>query len=388
MSRRLRVGMLAGSATTAFGGVSQAMQSLSRALAARGNVEVEVFSLRRDAGSVLDFGGIPVHIAPVVGPRGFGYAPDLLAMLRRRELDCLHVHGVWMYLSVAARRWHAATGRPYVVSPHGMLDEWAMQSRSLKKRAARFLYEDAHLGGAACLHALCEAERRSIRRLGYESPICVVPNGVEPIAEGGGLPAWRKAYGEGANVLLFLGRVTPKKHLAELLEAWRRVLPLAMATSWRLVIVGPPDAGYGEELAAFVGAAGLSDSVTLAGPAFGDARAAAFRASDAFILPSVSEGQPMGALEALSCGLPVLLTPQCNLPEAESAGAAIDIEADPQGITAGLIRLFNMAPEVRRAMGERGRKLIAAQFDWDVSAASFEDLYWRVTTSLDHAIVA
>ena len=96
----------------------------------------------------------------------------------------------------------------------------------------------------------------------------------------------------------------------------------------------------------------------------------------------------MGALEALSCGLPVLLTPQCNLPEAESAGAAIDIEADPQGITAGLIRLFNMAPEVRRAMGERGRKLIAAQFDWDVSAASFEDLYWRVTTSLDHAIVA
>jgi poly(glycerol-phosphate) alpha-glucosyltransferase len=380
--------MLAGSATTAFGGVSQAMQSLSRALAARGNVEVEVFSLRRDAGTVLDFGGIPVHVAPVIGPRGFGYAPELLAMLRRRELDCLHVHGVWMYLSVAARRWHAATGRPYVVSPHGMLDEWAMQSRSLKKRAARLLYEDAHLGGAACLHALCEAERRSIRRLGYEAPICVVPNGVESMSEAGDPPRWRKTYGEGANVLLFLGRVTPKKHLAELLEAWRRVLPLATATSWRLVIVGPADPGYGEELTAFIGSAELSGSVTLAGPAFEDARAAAFRASDAFILPSISEGQPMGALEALSCGLPVLLTPQCNLPEAESAGAAIGIAPDPEGIIPGLIRLFNMTPAARRAMGESGRRLIAAQFDWDVSAASFEDLYWRVTTPLDHAIVA
>jgi poly(glycerol-phosphate) alpha-glucosyltransferase len=132
MTKRLRVGMLAGSATTAFGGVSQAMQSLSRALAARHNVDVEVFSLARDAGDVLDFGAIPVHVAPVVGPRSFGYAPELLTMLRRRDLDCLHVHGVWMYLSVAARRWHAITGRPYIVSPHGMLDEWAMQSRSLK----------------------------------------------------------------------------------------------------------------------------------------------------------------------------------------------------------------------------------------------------------------
>jgi hypothetical protein len=237
--------MLAGSATTAFGGVSQAMQSLSRALAARHNVDVEVFSLARDAGDILDFGAIPVHVASVVGPRSFGYAPELLTMLRRRDLDCLHVHGVWMYLSVAARRWHAITGRPYIVSPHGMLDEWAMQSRSLKKRAARLLYEDAHLGSAACLHALCVPEQQSIRRLGFDAPISVVPNGVDRLAEDGPQPAWRTAYGRNARVLLFLGRVTPKKHLAELLEAWRRIAPLAAETGWRLVIVGPPDPGYG-----------------------------------------------------------------------------------------------------------------------------------------------
>lgn len=388
MSRRVRIGMLAGSATTAFGGVSQAMQSLSRALAGRGNVDIEVFTLRRDAGATLDFGDIPVHVAPVIGPRGFGYAPELLAMLLRRDLDCLHVHGVWMYLSVAARRWHAATGRPYIVSPHGMLDEWAMQSRSLKKRAARLLYEDAHLGGAACLHALCESEQRSIRRLGFDAPIRVVPNGVDRLAETGLLPAWRQAYGANAKVLLFLGRVTPKKQLAELLEAWRQVSPLAAATSWRLVIVGPADPGYGEALAAIVERAALADSVELAGPAYGEARAAAFRAADAFILPSLSEGLPMGALEALSCGLPALLTPQCNLPEAEAAGAAIGIAPDAEGIVAGLIRLFNMTPAARRAMGESGRRLIAERFDWNATAAAFEDIYWRITTPLDRANVA
>ena len=388
MTRRLRVGMLAGSATTAFGGVSQAMQSLSCALAARRNVDVEVFSLRHDAGDVLDFGAIPVHVAPVIGPKSFGYAPELLAMLRRRDLDCLHVHGVWMYLSVAARRWHAATGRPYIVSPHGMLDEWAMQSRSLKKRAARLLYEDAHLGGAACLHALCAPEQRSIRRLGYDAPISIVPNGVDRLADDAPRPAWRTAYGADARVLLFLGRVTPKKHLAELLEAWRRIAPLAVDTGWRLVIVGPADPGYGEDLRAIIEGAALAASVTLAGPAYGEARAAAFRAADAFILPSVSEGQPMGALEALSCGLPALLTPQCNLPEAESAGAAIGISPDPEGIIAGLIRLFNMPLVARQAMGENGRRLVAERFDWNAAAAAFEDLYWRITTPLDHASVA
>jgi poly(glycerol-phosphate) alpha-glucosyltransferase len=388
MTKRLRVGMLAGSATTAFGGVSQAMQSLSRALAARRNVDVEVFSLARDAGDVLDFGAIPVHVAPVVGPKSFGYAPDLLAMLRRRDLDCLHVHGVWMYLSVAARRWHAITGRPYIVSPHGMLDEWAMQSRSLKKRAARLLFEDAHLGSAACLHALCVPEQQSIRRLGFDAPISVVPNGVDRLAESGPPPAWRTTYGRDTRVLLFLGRVTPKKHLAELLEAWRRIAPLAVDTGWRLVIVGPADPGYGESLKAIIEAGALGSSVELAGPAYGGARAAAYRAADAFILPSISEGQPMGALEALSCGLPALLTPQCNVPEAESAGAAIGISPDPEGIIAGLIRLFNLSPAARRAMGENGRELVAERFDWNAAAAAFEDIYWRVTTPIDRASVA
>jgi poly(glycerol-phosphate) alpha-glucosyltransferase len=216
----------------------------------------------------------------------------------------------------------------------------------------------------------------------------VVPNGVDRLAEDGPQPAWRTAYGRNARVLLFLGRVTPKKHLAELLEAWRRIAPLAVETGWKLVIVGPADPGYGENLKAIIEAGALTSSVELAGPAYGAARAAAYRAADAFILPSISEGQPMGALEALSCGLPALLTPQCNLPEAEAAGAAIGIAPDPEGIIAGLIRLFNMPGAARRAMGENGRRLIAERFDWDATAAAFEDIYWRITTPIDRASVA
>jgi poly(glycerol-phosphate) alpha-glucosyltransferase len=375
MNKRLRIGMLVGSTTSTSGGVPQAVQSLSLALMARDTVEVEIFSLQHDALHGLDFGGIPVHVAPVLGPRGFSFAPSLIDMLTRRGLDCLHVHGLWMYLSLAAQRWHGITGRPYVISPHGMLDPWAMRHQKLKKRAARLIYEDAHLRQAACLHALCEAEEAAIRALGFAVPVSIVPNGVDPIPEETSVPAWHRP---GEKVLLFLGRVTPKKHVLELLEAWSQVADKAAASGWRLVVVGPIDAGYADKLGEMLRP---SPSVHLAGPAYGPERAAAYRHADAFILPSVSEGLPMGALEAMSCGLPSLLTPECNLPEAFAADAALEIGADPAAIANGLETLFAMSEARRAHMGGNGRRLVARRFTWPRAAAGMEEIYRRVTSS-------
>jgi len=377
MTRPLRIGMLVGSTTTLGGGVPQAVQSLSRTLAARGNIEIEIFSLAHDPKHGLDFGGLPLHVAPVLGPRGFSYAPSLLDMLLRRDLDCLHVHGIWMYLSLAAQRWHARTGRPYVVSPHGMLDPWAMRHQRLKKRAARLLYEDAHIGQAACLHALCEAERSAIRMLGYAAPIAIVPNGVDPIPlDASDRPGARE------KVLLFLGRVTPKKHVLELLEAWSM---LKDHRGWRLAVVGPIDAGYADRLGEILQP--IPDA-QLAGPAYGSGRAAAYRSAHAFVLPSVSEGLPMGALEALSCGLPSLLTPQCNLPEAFAADAAFEIAGDAEALARGLAELFDTPDARLREMGENGRRLIAARFTWPKAAAGIEAIYRRITTSNGNASAA
>ncbi|HEY4203089.1 MAG TPA: glycosyltransferase [Devosiaceae bacterium] len=388
MKRPLRVGMLVGSTTTTGGGVPQAVQSLSRALVERGTMEIEVFSLQHDAAQGLDFDGIPLHVAPVLGPRGFSYAPSLLDMLKQRNLDCLHVHGIWMYLSVAAQRWHAMTGRPYIISPHGMLDGWAMRQQRLKKRAARLLYEDAHLGQAACLHALCESERKSIRELGYQPAICVIPNGVDPIPAAVKPPAWRDLFEATDNILLFLGRVTPKKHVLELLHAWNHVAVEAAAQRWKLVVVGPIDAGYNAALSEMLRQHLMSQTVHMAGPAYGVERAAAYRAASAFILPSISEGLPMGALEALSCGLPSLLTPECNLPEAFGADAALRIGTDVDGIARGLSALFRLSDNRRRAMGANGQRLVEERFNWQRSAAQMEEIYRRITASNGHVNAA
>ncbi len=89
-----------------------------------------------------------------VRQRAFGYAPGLARSLHGRRPALLHANGLWMYPSFASLRWSRRAGRPYLVSPHGMLDPWAVRRAVWKKRLVAWWFENAHLAGAACLHAL------------------------------------------------------------------------------------------------------------------------------------------------------------------------------------------------------------------------------------------
>jgi poly(glycerol-phosphate) alpha-glucosyltransferase len=374
----MRVGMVVASITDAGGGVTEALRSLTRAVHRPPVSAVDVFTLSGPAEDGLaDWGGAGLHHHAVRGPASFSYAPALNRSLGDHPIDLLHLHGLWMYPSVATRRWRAATGRPLVISPHGMLDAWALANSGWKKRIARRLYEDDNLRRAACVHALCEAELLAIRRCGLTGPICLIPNGVDLApATPPPPPPWRQALPRQVRVALYLGRLHPKKGVAELLRAWH----LATAggrdgETWRLAVAGPGPAEYVALLQDEIAGLGLAGKVWLIGPQFGEAKAASLAAADAFILPSLSEGLPMAALEAWSWRLPALLTPHCNLPEGFAAGAALRIEAGPQGVAAGLRALFALSDDQRRAMGRRGRDLVAARFTWPRVAAEFDAVY-------------
>ncbi len=80
------------------------------------------------------------------------------------------------------------------------------------------------------------------------------------------------------------------------------------------------------------------DATFFAGPLFGAAKEAAYRHADAFVIPSTSEGMPTVVLEAWAYNLPVLMTPQCNLPDGFHQQAAIRIETNPESIEQGCAR--------------------------------------------------
>ena len=322
-----------------------------------------------------------VQIFPGHGPPRLSYSPELREALLKSGCDVVLSQGLWRYLSIAVLKWHRHTKKRYVVNPHGMLDLWSLRHSGWKKKIAAHLFENQHLRHSACIRALCSAEADAVRAYGLRSPICVIPNGIDipsPDLIPSIFPLAKKPELEGKNILLSLGRIHPKKNLGALLQAWKECG--FAAADWMLVIAGWDELGTEDNLRQMVGALDLVDSVSFVGPMHGEAKDALYRAAAAFAIPSLGEGLPMAVLEAWAYGLPVLMTPQCNLPEGFKAGAAIQMSSDHADIARALRQLHALTAEERNAMGARGKALVQQHFDWKSVARKTHDvLMWLET---------
>jgi glycosyltransferase involved in cell wall biosynthesis len=328
---------------------------------------------------------VPFVTGVIIGPRAWGFSPGLGNQVRKRIKPggIIHSHGLWMHPGVVARSCARKAGCPLVISPHGMLEPWALNRSRWKKRLAAWLFEDANLQTANCLHALCTQEAENLRRIGLRNPIAVIPNGVDIDA----LPTptkaeyWLERYPsiKGRKRLLFLSRIHPKKGLVNLLHAWKEVAPAFQ--DWCLIIAGPDEAGHERQLKSLSASLEISGRVSFPGPVYGEDKKALLSAADAFILPSFSEGISMAVLEAAASALPVMLTRQCNFPELAGAGAAIEVSSDAVEIKAGLRQLLSLSDVQRKAMGQRGRRLMGEAYTWDNVARQMLRLYqWLAGT--------
>jgi glycosyltransferase involved in cell wall biosynthesis len=366
-SKHMRVGFLVSSVSREAGGLFQSVRGLAKSVTcASASARVFGISDEQSAVDLQDWQPLSVEtFRPQL--RAWGHSNQLVPALLGADLDILSTHGLWKYCSVASQRWHRRTDRPYIVHPEGMLESWALQNAKWKKRIAALLYEDRHLRGAACLRALCEAEAQSIRAYGLHNPICVIPSGIDlPETIENSTPesdnSILQTIAQNRKILLYLGRLHPKKNLANLIRAWKQALDSdpSMAKSWILAIAGWSESAYEQKLKELA----VMPSVSFLGAQFGAEKNACYRACDAFVLPSLSEGLPMTVLEAWAYAKPVLMTPECNLPEGFGAGAALQIGTRPEEIAAALKQVIEMSDADRRAMGNRGRNLVETKFSW------------------------
>jgi len=416
----MKVSLVVDSVSRRAGGVFFSVNSLALSLPPSGII-TSVHGLR-DADSDKDqesWGDLELSIHQTVGPRGIGYSPELTRSLLAGDQDLVHSHGVWQAQSHSIHTWHRRRQRPYLISPHGMLDPWALAQSRWKKRLAALFFENAHLRDSSCLHALCQSELESIRAHGLKNPVCLIPNGVvlpdysERLAGGGGQQRENPILDFQSNaprILLFLGRLHPKKGLMNAVRAWKEVTghgsPAMGQDEWQFVIAGWNQGGHGDELKTLCQELGLSYSDTPAseflessstalsppptalcqpptviftGPVFGETKDALLRRADAFILPSFSEGLPMAVLEAWAHGLPVLMTDHCNLPEGFREGAALHIGTGVPSIAEGIRVLFQGSCQDLESMGAKGRTLVEKRFTWPKVAAQMKEVYeWMV----------
>lgn len=370
----------------AFGGVVRAVEGLAGALAARGHritiLTTDALDQRRRYTSPPDEtrGGIRILRCrnASVWLRG-GLNLSTPRDLRRAaktilpDVDVLHLHELRTAENLLVTPIAAAMRVPIALSPHGTINLGTGRSR-LKRGWDRLLSRRV-LSRIDHIIALTEAERVEAEQLwaalasSRQPATSVIPNGVN-LREFESLPAatdFRAHFGLGAApTVLYMGRLQARKGVDVLLRAF---LAADVADS-RLLIAGPDEGMLGRlrELAAG------DERVVFAGYLDGSARLEALAAADVFALPAVGEGQSIAVLEALAAGLPVVLSPGCNMNEVADVGAGFVAKATVDAFAAALRRLLH-DESLRQQMGMDARLLAREKYSWARAAADMERVY-------------
>lgn len=307
----------------------------------------------------------------------------------------IHDTGLWLRTNHAV----AAVTRKFqllrVVSPRGMLTQWALQHRSWKKRLAWHLYQQRDLRLAQVLHATSAAEISDFRAAGLSQPIALIPNGVwlPPPAQNEESSRQEMEIGcqrSEIKTILFLGRIHPIKGLTNLAAAWALVRnrfvhpPLALPSSinyppssirWRLVLAGDGEPAHLADLQAEIRRLGVEQDFEFVGPVAGEAKWDLYRSANVCVLPSHSENFGLVVAEALACGVPVIAsraTPWENL-ITHRCGWWVDNH--PEVLANALLDAMNRTDEERQEMGQRGRELVEENYTWSAAAKKMITVY-------------
>lgn len=302
-----------------------------------------------------DWDGITALALPVTGPRSFGYAPTMTETLVQKNPDIVHLHGLWLHPGRSVLQWSRQTGRPYVLSPHGMLSPIALRFSRLKKMIASRLFQKTVFDKASALLVTSEQELIDARLHGLQQSIYIIPNGVK-------IKQTMPQKGpHQSRTILSLGRVHSIKGLDQLIQAW--VSLEKEFADWRLLIVGPDEGGETARLLQLVAKLGLS-RVDFQGAVYGDEKTKLLAEADIFALPSRSENFAMTVSESLMLGVPVVASkgaPWAGL-DTEDCGRWVDYGAP--FMEEALRELMLLEPAQRKEMGERGRQWMTRDFTW------------------------
>lgn len=350
------------------------MRQLCRAAARLGH-HVEIAALDDPGAPWANEMPCPLHL---LGPTRLGayrYAPRLLPWLMANlsRFDAVIVDGLWQYHGLACRRAARATGTPYFVFTHGMLDPW-FRHRYPLKHFKKWLYwpwaDYRLLRDADAVLFTTEEERLASRKSFwlYRARERVVSFGT-PGPPQGNPDLEREAFLarfpqlRNRRFLLFLGRIHPKKGCDLLLEAFARIAD--RDPELLLVFAGPDPHGQRDALHARVRDLDTS-RVIWTGMLTGPSKWGAFRTTEAFVLPSHQENFGVAVVEALACRTPVLISNKVNIwREIEAGGAGLVSDDTLAGTILLLQRWIELDPADRAVLAERAENVFRSRFHVD-----------------------
>lgn len=290
---------------------------------------------------------------------------------KKCHFDLIHAHVFGGALAgvVAGKTLHL----PVVTTVHGLyLKIWkkiAEKGNFFSKRGEMFIIKLPH----DKIIAVSQMTARQIRGLGVSSKkIEVISNGVNLEKFNPEVRSVKRRLGiKEDHIVAFFGRLWKVKGVEYLVKAIPSVVDEIPNVKFLMVGEGPQK----ESLMKLAEDLGISEHVMFHAPIDYSEMPAYIKASDCVVLPSLMEGLPVTALEAMACGVPVVATKVGGTPEVVKDGknGFLLEPGRPEPIAKKVIQLLR-DEKLRKRMGEAGRKFVR-KFDWDVIAGRTFEVY-------------
>lgn len=298
---------------------------------------------------------------------GFGMVWKFIR--NKNEFNLVHIHDVFIIPQLIIGLIAKIINKPYLVSPHGVLDPVRMRKKNSLKTIIYLFLGKPVLRGADYLIATSKKEKDDLIKLGLRK-VKVIHNGVPKVLI---KPSRKyiKLKDKKKLIILYVGKLHSQKGLLELLESLVEV-----KFDYQLLLAGPDD-GVLDQLVKFTNSNNLK--VKFLGFINEAEKQELFSLSDIFVYPSYAEGFSISILEALQAGLPVLITKSCNFPELETYRAGIII--DENNLAAGLRKTLNTIATNNDMLGKfrsNTKKIIRERFNIQKMVISLKKIYEQI----------
>lgn len=304
---------------------------------------------------------------------------------RLQNFDVVHIFGLYDLLGPAVAAACRERGLPYVVEPMGMFLP-IVRNIWLKRMYHSFLGRRL-LWGASAILATSEQEVEELAGGGMQrEKIVLRRNGVDWPASWPERGAFRREHRipAGTKVVLFLGRLSVKKSPELLLQAVADLPAPLQERDLKVVFAGPDEGGVRKQLAQRASQLRIEKRVCFTGPIYGDAKWAAYRDADVFVLPSQNENFGNSAAEAVAAGTPVIVTAQCGIAPLLADQAGLVVPHDATALSGALARLLS-EPQLSGRLAA-GCSAVAKRLGWEEPVREMESLYARLTKPRDSEI--
>lgn len=316
-----------------------------------------------------------IHVGPATGKLSRHPLLTAHCIAAVAEADVVHIHGLWEEVQHQTARACRRLGKPYVITPHGMLSPWNMSRSKWGKRLYLLWRLRKDLNRAAAIHFTSDVERDLVAPMKIKAKPIVERLGLD-LSEFETLPprgAFRARFPQLGDrpIVLFLGRIDYKKGLDVLIPAFAK----ANLTDARLVIAGPDRDGYEPTVRKMIADHNIADRVVFTGMLHGRERIEAYVDADLFALTSHQENFGITVIEAMACGCPVFISDQVNIhPDVSAAQAGVVTDLGADAVRQQLASYLG-DPQRRRDDGRRGREFAQQHYNWQTIARDWEQHY-------------